>query len=315
MNGGKLTDNDVAGPPVLHMSCLTTGDDDAQISRYCAYHLAIGVQRIYVFIDGPAPCPGIGGNPDIEVVNCDAAFWDRVDLIDLNDLTAKQSATRALASQIAQDRGATFYAHIDEDELLLFEDDLTQFLERIPTATRAIQLPCREAVARLSECHLRPFLATFFKVPLGRHLSRFRGLIFGAPQHLLRRGFFGHTIGKTIFRLPVRYENWSMHGPLGPIPDDFDICRKDSYLLHFDSSHFPTFEAKWERRIDGVTKVPSMAPQRKAQQDLHAEAGRHSLWKLYRKIYILAGWRIALLRLLGAVMVTRKHLDILERKI
>ncbi|MHA1190504.1 MAG: hypothetical protein ACTSSQ_08660, partial [Alphaproteobacteria bacterium] len=210
----NLTDEDITGAPVLHMSCLSTGDD-AQISRYCAYHLAICVRRIYVYVDGPASCSAIRDNANIEIINCDAPFWARLGVDDPHILKNKQEAVLRLASETAYANGAAFLAHIDQDELVAFECSMEALIANIPPDINAVRMPCREAVARLDECRLHPFAATHFKIPLHWHLLRIRGLLYGAPRHLLRRGFFGHTQGKILYRLPVRYKRIGGHGPHG----------------------------------------------------------------------------------------------------
>ena len=190
---------------------------------------------------------------------------------------------------------------IDHDELIHPLNDLTDFLksEGLDSKADLYRVSPLEAIFELPVDTLNtPFEARWFRMLMSSdrdYKRRLRRLSFWLAVRLRfmnlfsRRGFLGHTQGKSVFRLSTPFTEWGQHNQKS---DVVEISRKKfdrTNILHFDAMSYDHWYTKWHRRTVGDTKATAISRGRKFQTILSKFAirfGRFGLAKfLFKLLY------------------------------
>lgn len=195
------------GPlPRWGVVCTTHAPLD-EVRRFAAHYLHLGASRVTLYLDSPAPevSAAFAGRADVEVIACDAAFWQA------------SGKPRPEAHQLRQAHNATqayrasdldFLGHFDTDEFVLPEVEVARGLRFVPE-------DCAQA-------RLRPIelLAPEDGVP--RHFKRSHreagvkravlSEIYPNYGAYLTGGFISHTSGKVFARTRLADVRLGIHG-------------------------------------------------------------------------------------------------------
>ncbi|WP_323763429.1 glycosyltransferase family 2 protein [Marinovum sp.] len=195
------------GPlPTWGVVC-TTHAPLAEIQRFAAHYLHLGASRVTLYLDSPAPEVGafFAGHAAIEVITCDADFWQTAGKRrpEAHQLRQAHNATQAYrASEL------DFLGHFDTDEFLLPEVEVARGLRFMPEN-------CAQARVRPVE-----LLAAQDGPP--RHFKRSHRQA-GVPRAALSEiypnygayltgGFVSHTSGKVFARTRLADVRFGIHG-------------------------------------------------------------------------------------------------------
>jgi len=225
----------------------------SDILRFVAYHLDIGVDRMYVYLDEPNPKAFniLNRHPKVEVRNCDAGFW------------GYRKRERPEKHQIRQTANATFtyrkadedwLAHIDVDEFLWPEHPIPDLLANVPGHIPGVRVRPIEAMAGGQD---------FYKAHIPSSQDR-DGLVqelypnYGA---FVLGGFLSHVQGKLFVRTGLPQINFRIHnlfqnGKLLP-------CRVELPSVDLCHRHAPDWDhwlAHYRFRLERGSYQPGMSP-------------------------------------------------------
>ncbi|WP_133489775.1 hypothetical protein [Aliiroseovarius marinus] len=263
-----------------------------QIICLVNYYLNLGVDHVFLYAESNYEFDHV----KLTIVRCDADYWNSRFGVGSN-VEARQVDCYLDAAKRAEEVGSRWLLCHDGDELVQVTQSVGALFEAAGSSTQAITFRTKEMRFSPQDDIHHPFGATLSLAkisPVDFSLYEF----FGAYACLLRNGFWGHTKGKTVYRLPLSSFNISVHGPL-----DGHSAKTASYaegcLLHFDSSSFGLWKKKWFDRINGTVVAAGMSPVRKEQALLiksQAQRGENALEKLYRDFFVLPSDQAARLR-------------------
>jgi hypothetical protein len=301
---------------------------------FVTYHLNLGIDRMYVFLDDPADPAGprLSELPGVTVVRCDAAHWAR---LGVDGGRAAPIETRILANtneafRRARMAGYDWFVHLDADELLHTSIGLRQLLTDAPGRVDALLLPLLEAVPARPD-HARPFeeIIDFKEAGLKRNLwNRYRLPGAHAPQwdryqRRLRvarrlgcrtiRGseyYRGAHMPRSIIRITDQISHVLVKGPLmiGGGRPRAQIA-ETANLLHFDGFSYRVWLLKWQWRRDGTATAVRMREERRKYKDEFDAAYRAQepggLQRLFRRRHMVTGWERFVLRSIGLLREIR----------
>ncbi|MCA0921031.1 glycosyltransferase family 2 protein [Pseudooceanicola nanhaiensis] len=165
----------------------------SRIARFAAWHLRAGAERVTLYLDAPeaAQVAWLSAQPGIEVVPCDAAYWEGHDK---RPRTHQQRQMRN-ATHCYERSDLDWLAHIDVDEFLLTPEPLGDILARIPSDIALARLAPVEQLADTGD-------EALFKTTARRagHASAVLEEVYPTFGMHLRGGFISHLEGKVIAR-------------------------------------------------------------------------------------------------------------------
>ena len=254
-----MTDKTLSG---ISLAVVHAGEM-RQLGMHLNYHLNQGVERIFLFLDRPevrfdeffSDCA------KIEIEYCDQAFWRAQLGSESPSLSEKQRWAVRESSRRAANQGLAFLGFVDSDELIYGTCRLTATLSRLEKSVGAIRLPVLEARLTENDGLDDPFAASRFAVCdlSGAHDELIVGVYARAARYL-RGGFYGHSAGKTIYRLPMAYREVGVHRPTSERGSPLVATATDFSILHFDCGSLNTWQAKWGSRVSGHTEANMAGP-------------------------------------------------------
>lgn len=174
------------------------------ILRFVAYHLDLGVDRMYIYLDEPNPKAfnALNRHPKVEVRNCDDGFW------------ANRKRERPDKHQIRQTANATFtyrkavedwLAHIDLDEFLWPEHPVAQLLAEVPEDIPVVRVRPDEALAGGEDLYKA-------YIPSGPNRADIVQALYPNYGAFVKGGFLSHLQGKVFARKGLPQINFRIHG-------------------------------------------------------------------------------------------------------
>ena len=205
---------------------------------------------------------------------------------------------------------------VDSDELICKLDDLVPRLDTIGEDFDLLRLMPAELIHdRESAFSPVAFSGRYFKICLStRRLNRSLKKLKWPLQWRLRRFkpftrrlFFGHTNGKTIFRLSAPITTYKQHKQFS---DERELSELrlplDYQILHFDAMNYQSWLAKWTRRISGSTRATAISDKRKMQTRVIARAlafmAGYRSRRLFRRWFVFSEREIADMKKAGMLI-------------
>ncbi len=247
----------------------TVEEPPALVQAFVAWHLHLGAEVIYLYLDNPddpVACQ-FRHLPQVDVVRCDSDHWARV---------GKSRPRRHEIRQVrnAQDAFARtpsdWLVHIDADEFLWPHTSVADILRGIDPAADGIVVQVAERIHRPGDLGAHIFEGAFrrpFRKP-----AKMGQRIFGPDFAMTQHGLTGHAQGKAFSRVG-RPLDLSIHRPKArdksadlnlarPAPDTLE-------LLHFDGLTPLSWVYKHARMIRALEKTDGMppSPHRRAQAE------------------------------------------------
>ncbi len=286
--------------PLVCVALLVSAPRE-QVRAHVAYHLARGIDHVYVGFDAgsDADLACLGGDARVTGVACAEPFWRAHGVRQSTRIQLRQVAFMRHARRLAAERGLDWLIHIDVDELLHFEGnalrhalaaattDVVTFKawELIPPATGATR-DCAFAEGR------------YFRAPAASGA--------GSPRSGLYAGSFfrGYDGGKSATRVlgaadTIEIHRPTQHGLRLPTTQ----CATVS-VLHFESLGFHDWRHGWRRRAgDSELAWVSRGEHRRAifRAFQRAAGSERAERRLYQRLYHVPQARLAKWMRAGAV--------------
>lgn len=229
------------------------------LQSWLRYHLAIGVDHVFLFFDDPQdPCQEVArAFPDVTVILNNDALRARYATLSNYPRFARQSNTfhyarqmlnMELATQLAQAGGYRWLSHIDDDELIF-----TPSMSIVPQFERFT----RERVHQILFVNHEALPTTWDVGDRFREVQYFKINPWQVPSHLRAevetfwmqgRGYFfaGYDNGKPAVRLQPGLTAKGVHRfsrIAGEIPSE---PASDIFLLHYANCGYRAFRRKYE---------------------------------------------------------------------
>ncbi len=223
------------------------------ILEFAAYHLDLGLDRMYLFLDEPNPqaFEALRAHPKIDVWVCDAAFW------------ARRKRDRPDKHQVRQTANATYtyrktdlnwLAHIDLDEFLWPKRPVPDLLAQVPDDIPAARTRPIEALATGKDLY-KAF------IPKGRGRDTLVQTLYPTYGAFVLCGFLSHIQGKLFVRTGMSKINFRIHNLFqnGEILrdcvelDGMDLCHRHAPDWEHWLAHYPF-------RIARGSYQPGMSP-------------------------------------------------------
>lgn len=273
--------------------------------RFCQYHLDIGVDHIFLFFDKPEEnCIGeLQQHEDVTCISCTEAHWQELGVERTKILGKRNRANAMFAVRKCRERNIDILASIDGDELLYTEEGFKETVSKAFVHRDALYILPYEAVHDKNSIGAGPFAHRYFKV-IPNRLNRYLvPLFYWRIRNVTDNGFFGHLIGKTMFRIDaeiVEFDN--THRPKFGNPSK--VSKVDAVkLLHFDCAQEAGWIHKWSMRFTGDAQA-TMRPKRERQHYEIKEAFEGSAQQVravYRNFFFLNNFALAIGRCIGLI--------------
>lgn len=241
---------------------LTVKNEARLLRQNLLYHLAIGVEKIFVYFDGTTDDgkEQIDDLPNVVIQDSVSAkkyvhlpylekFWSNAQ----KHHTARQCLNTFDALKQCEALGFEWLISLDADEVLVpdisNEKDIRHFFSKIPEATDIVRFKTFEVIGRKEVYQNVIAEETWFKTQKN-FKSHFDNIFIKIENPYsgknIRSSFWlGHTMGKSAIRtkrniIPKNVHRYSTISGTSPT-----IANK-GYLLHYHLYDFPDFVKKYE---------------------------------------------------------------------
>jgi hypothetical protein len=287
------------------VACMAREPRDV-LERFIAHYRTLGAERILLYYDGDTAHLGLTPPEGVELIACDAAFWE---------------PHGGRPGMFVPSQGIVYrdgFARNRSDWLLLcdidefVEGDAAPALASVPDGIDYVRLRPAEAVWAAGEDVEVPFANRLFRLPTRRYLGKPLSLVaYGRDFRVFQRGILSHITGKSFVRRGAAFTSLGSHTPRG-----IDASRgawlhrivpgARVSLHHFSAISFSRWKRKLGGRIDGsrATLVRGGWKQNLlAAFAAHAAEGRER--ELFDRLYVLNPGQIRLLRGCGLLVERR----------
>ncbi len=223
------------------------------ILRFAAYHLDLGVDRLYLFLDEPNrhAVRVLRRHPRIEIRVCTDDYWQRREIARPEKHQVRQSTN---ATFIYGQTDLEWLAHIDVDEFLWASAPIPDLLREISPESLAVRVRPVEALAGGEDLY-KAF------VPAGPDRQDLIETIYPNFGAFLPSGFLSHVQGKLFVRTGIRslrdrIHNIAVQNEIIPCKDELpgvDLC-------HHHASDWDHWYAHYRFRLERGSYQPGMTP-------------------------------------------------------
>ena len=267
-----------------------------QLLQMANYHLSCGVEKIYVYLDryDRSEYESLPQHSKVEWILCDDKYWNDCFYTQPN-VEAKQVFGFKQACRTAFREGLEYIAFVDSDELLYLNRPFKEIVKDYPDNSDVFVLKTKEMRYSLKNLMDTPFSAD---IAISHRTDGVNWSdSYGYVASLASNGFFAHTSGKSIYRLPLVFDEITVHGPdiqdISANKGNFSIQTIDSLtgsLLHFDWATFDIWKKKWLNRINGWTNATGLSDKRLLQMKVIQRALERPIQYqqgLYKEFFVL----------------------------
>lgn len=309
-----------------------------QTLTFVNYHLAIGVDRIFLFFDDPLDpaVTALLGYKQVRIFRCDTGHWKKLCNEENPTFFDKQKANATYALDIARREKFDWIAHIDSDEFIYcHSSSLSGILQKTKKETNLVYLRVLEWVPKdLEELNVTLNSPCSFKetvMPASfknavNFISGIRLLVYRSYHKVKMRfasllnikfkhGFIlGHEQGKCIVRITENVCGLDIHFPMMKTPKKFQYFHSIA-ILHFEARGFLQWRTKWQIRIDGQQNYKFGSSKEVYISKLFEKIKDNELLlkKLYRGLYLLPPRKNKLLHLIGLVKQINLNKSIFQK--
>lgn len=231
----------------------TVRGDALDILRFAAYHLDLGVDRLYIYLDEPNPqaFEALDAHPKVDVCNCDDAYW------------GKRNRERPEKHQLRQTANSSFtyrrceqdwLAHIDLDEFLWPSEPISSLLGSVPENYPSARVRPVEAIAEAKDLY-KAF------IPIGPDREALIQDLYPNYGAFVLGGFLSHVQGKLFVRTGMRKISFRIHNLFQdkkPVHKKFELPQID--LCHRHAPDWDHWQAHYQFRMERGSYQPGMSP-------------------------------------------------------
>lgn len=247
----------------------TTNADTQDVLNFCAHHLDIGAERLFIYLDAPndRTLAALKAHPKIRPVLCDDAWWAK-----RKGRPAKHQVRQVLNARHACNRRADveWLTHIDVDEFLLPERPMHRVLDDMPVTALCGRIRPIEALAPEDDAEeIRYFKA--MHVDLEERLAA-SDRVFPKFGPYLSGGFLSHVAGKMVFRagigMKVKIHNCFLDDDDNP----GEVAMPEVSLAHLHAESWQEWRKRFDYRLAKGSYRPDLGPppgRRKGGVNMH----------------------------------------------
>lgn len=274
---------------------------------FANYHLNVGVDRVFIFLDDPndeaaAHLEQIDG---VTCIRCNEEYWARNGGKRPEVLDERLVANINNGLAMAREQGFEWAIFIDNDELVFPEGRLKETLNQC--GADVVRFTILEAVSE-QERYEHIFAPSLFKKP-ARSIQVRLAMLLGCRRAFFEGRYFrGHQDSKVAVRTAADIKKMGVHRPIDAGAGVVEKTTRRIKLLHFDCVGMDSWKSKWLCRIDVSANTNVLGKNRKRQMEVFAEAlggNEEKLRELYGEIYVIPNYEQIVLRLLN-MMTTIK---------
>ncbi|PXW68724.1 glycosyl transferase family 2 [Loktanella sp. PT4BL] len=238
----------------------TVDEPPALLQAFVAWHLSLGAAQVFLYLDRPSAAGSVDLThlPQVTVVACDAAHWQRFGKPRPHRHEIRQVRN---AQDAYQRTAADWILHCDADEYLRAAMPVADILAGIEAETECFILGVAERVHPMGKIGAGIFDGAFrrpFQGPAKRGAA-----IFGADFTMTNRGLTGHAQGKAFVRTG-RGLHMSIHRPRRPKAGQEVVSTRATNevleLLHFEGLTPHYWFYKLSRMIQALNEDDGMPP-------------------------------------------------------
>lgn len=183
-----------------------------EVLNFVAYHLDIGADHLFIFLDNqnPKADAALRDHPQVTVTRTDGAYWRGLGRKKPQRHQPRQTVNASLAYRNAS--GLDWLLHIDVDEFVCADQPLSDLLGALPANTRCARLFPAEALCTDGVSGLDP-KATYCKslMSRGKVSDSLEHEMFPKFGQYLRGGFVSHHVGKIFVRTGLNDIEFRIH--------------------------------------------------------------------------------------------------------
>ena len=288
----------------------TCRESPKQMREFVNYYLNLGASWIIIYFDDPHDWTISQFEKEPRVIRriCDEQHWHS--LIGHSPISIEEAQICNIRQGISilKEKGVSWVASIDADELLHTRRRITDVLAAAEPQTDVIRVKPVEAIQHWRMDKALDFGSRYFRVPLtvpGSRQASVAKRFDSGRKPFAKAGLFGHLHGKLIFRSNLPIDEYRLHVVSSSTRELREIVIDDLDLLHFDAMNYLIWERKWMRRILGETVVLRASPRRRRQEEqirrVYETSGRRGLERLFQEWHYLSPVALFALRRAGVV--------------
>lgn len=284
--------------------------------QFVNYHLNLGFANIFLFFDNPCDeaLKLLEDYSRVTCIVCDSDYWRKFLPQPPLHLDEKQVINANVGLGLAKETGMDWILHIDSDELVYAEEEISPLLSALSRDIHVALLKPFEAVPeKLGYSHPFKEVSLFKTNPAQENIDR--AMTQGCHKAFFNGEYFrGYSIGKSAVRTASdRIRSMGVHLPVSHDNQPLAIeTLTQAKLLHYDSIGLNIWKEKWAKRASGETIVRFLRENRRNQ--LHEfiklfekSATDEELASLYESLYFIPDEEKKILTELG--MLTRIELN------
>ncbi|MEH6644214.1 glycosyltransferase family 2 protein [Sulfitobacter sp.] len=238
--------------------------DTAPILRFVAYHLELGAQRIYIYLDAPNPEAQevLRNHPKCRVIRCDDGYWKRHNgsRPDMHQPRQTFNATRAYTKAHEVD----WLMHMDVDEFLVSEGQVASHLGALPETIKCARARPMELLAG-GDPQKDAAFKTF--IPAGRSREQIVSALYPTFGEHLKGGFLSHIAGKVFVRTGIEGIKFRIHNAFlkgETNPDHLEMPKVK--LAHFHATDWDTWHSHFAYRFREGSYRADLGPARSRER-------------------------------------------------
>ena len=241
-----------------------------EVLDFVAYHLDLGADHIFIYLDAPTPKAraALEAHPKVTVRLTDDAYWQEIKRRKPVKHQVRQVANATHAYGLAGDMGLDWLGHIDVDEFICCKRNFGKALSAVPARINVARIAPAEAMASEAQTGLDP-KAVYCKVWEHDHDRRaeLESALYPTFGHHLRGGFVSHIRGKCFLRTGLGPLSFKIHRVMrgdeevGPrrFMKNVDLCHR-----HIKS--WESWRKSFDYRLDKGSYRSELKPTRPVEQ-------------------------------------------------